>query len=529
MKAPVIFERIRKPVVAFCPACHVDVPERRLSDVRRLPARLAEADGKVWLLRTCPDHGPIVTLYEEDAALLDYLEQWTAPPKPPTPDSPHNTDPIPCGYVHGLGAGQIQHTCILLEDITEQCNLNCPTCYAGSSPALSGVASLETVLANVDRRLEIEDGRLDVLMISGGEPTLHPQLFPLLEQLLERDIVRLILNTNGVLVARDDQLLEFLVGHRSRIEVYLQFDGFEAATYRFHRGADLRRLKALAIDRLVGGGIFTTLTMTAARGVNDHEIGAVVRFALDTPFIGGVAIQPVFGSGRSERIDPLDRLTNTGVLGRLGPQTDGVVSAHDLIALPCSHPHCASVGYMVQSDAGEWASIVRLLGPDRLLDHLGLVGNCIVQPELDEDLRVLVKESLHGLFSERSSLTHPRIGDLFDVVLRRCDIGLSTLVRLAGKAARDPEALRKLVANRVKRITVKPFMDIHTMIEERLLQCCVHVGTVGDQHQCVPFCAAQAWPLLGRMKPAEAARLEPSGESRPRPPWDQPVEVGSVR
>jgi len=60
-----------------------------------------------------------------------------------------------------------------------------------------------------------------------------------------------------------------------------------------------------------------------------------------------------------------------------------------------------------------------LLGSARLRDHLGLVGNCIAQPELDVDLRVLVKESLHGLFSERSSLTHPRIGDLFDVVLRR--------------------------------------------------------------------------------------------------------------
>lgn len=508
MSAPLTFDRVRKSVVAFCPACHVDAPGRPLADVRRLPGQLAEADGKVWLLRTCPDHGPIVSLYEEDAALLDYLERWTAPTKPPTPDSPGNEDPVPAAYSQGLGSGQIQHTCILLEDITERCNLNCPTCYAGSSPVLTGVAPVESVLANVDRRLLLEGGRLDVLMISGGEPTLHPRLYPLIEQLLERDIVRVILNTNGILVARDDELLDFLARHRSRLEVYLQFDGFEEATYRFHRGADLRRLKQTAVERLVAAGVFTTLTMTAAQGVNDHEIGAVVRFAVETPFIGGVAIQPVFGSGRSERVDPLDRLTNTGVLRRLGPQTGGLVTAHDLIALPCSHPHCASVGYMVRTDSAEWVSLVRLLGHDRLQEHLGLVGNCIVKPELDADLRVLVKESLHGLFSERSSLTHPRISDLFDVVLRRCDIGLSTLVRLAGRAVRNPEALRELVATRVKRITVKPFMDLNTMIEERLLQCCVHVGTVGRQHQCVPFCAAQAWPLLGSMKPAEAARLQ---------------------
>jgi hypothetical protein len=169
---------------------------------------------------------------------------------------------------------------------------------------------------------------------------------------------------------------------------------------------------------------------------------------------------------------------------------------------------------MIKGDSGDWTSMVRLLGLERLKNHLGLVGNCIVHPELDADLRALVKESLQGLFSERSSLTHPKIGDLFDVVLGRCDIGLTTLVRLAGRAARDPEALRKLVATRVKRITVKPFMDVNTMIVERLLQCCVHVGTIGDRHQCAPFCAAQAWPQLSRMKLAEAARAGAGPDQR---------------
>ncbi|MFC2177143.1 radical SAM protein [Actinomycetota bacterium] len=477
---------------------------------RRLEAALVEGAGSVWLVRECPEHGSIVTLYEEDAELLDYLEQWTAPTKPPTPDSPENTDPIPECYAHGLGAQQIQHTCLLLEDITEACNLRCPTCFAGSSPQLTGVAPATEVIANVDRRLHLEGGRLDVLMISGGEPTLHPDLLPLLEELFSRDITRIILNTNGVLVARDDRLLDFLARNRSRLELYLQFDGFDEATYHYHRGADLRGLKQRAVERLTSAGVFTTLTMTAALGVNDHEIGAVARYALDTPFIGGVAIQPVFDSGRLERIDPCDRLTNTGVLRRLGPQTGGIVEARDLIALPCSHPHCASVGYMVQGEVGEWSSIVRLLGHDRLLDQLGLVSGCIVQPELDADLRVLVKDSLHGLFSERSSLTHPKLGDLFEVVLRRCDVGVTTLLRLAGRAVRDPEALRKLAGTRVKRINVKPFMDIHTMIEERLVQCCVHVGTVGDRHQCVPFCAAQAWPDLGTMKLAATAPHQPS-------------------
>ena len=79
------------------------------------------------------------------------------------------------------------------------------------------------------------------------------------------------------------------------------------------------RFKEQAIERLSEAGVFTTLTMTAALGVNDYEIGAVVRRCLDTPYVSGVSVQPVFGSGRSAGIDPMDRLTHTGVLARLGP------------------------------------------------------------------------------------------------------------------------------------------------------------------------------------------------------------------
>jgi 7,8-dihydro-6-hydroxymethylpterin dimethyltransferase len=100
----------------------------------------------------------------------------------------------------------------------------------------------------------------------------------------------------------------------------------------------------------------------------------VVRTALATPYVGGVSIQPQFGSGRCAPIDPDSRLTHTGVLARLGPQTGGLVSWRDLTALPCSHPHCCSVGYLIRDDAGRWRSLVALIGHERLRAHLGLVA-----------------------------------------------------------------------------------------------------------------------------------------------------------
>jgi hypothetical protein len=160
---------------------------------------------------------------------------------------------------------------------------------------------------------------------------------------------------------------------------------------------------------------------------------------------------------------------------------------------------------MVKTDAGEWRSMVSMIGHDKLKDHLGLVANRIADHEIPSELRAVVQESLLGLLSEQSSLSHPDIGELIRNVCESCDLGIASLLRLAGSATGRQEQLRATIGERIKRITVKPFMDMNTMIEERLVQCCVHVGTrsEADLDQCAPFCAVQAWAPLGRTKIAE--------------------------
>ncbi|MCI9886931.1 radical SAM protein [Micrococcales bacterium 31B] len=500
--------RVHRYVNAFCPHCHEENPECDLADVRRLSGWLAVRGERVYLERGCPDHGRISTLYDENAEILTYLEQWTAPTKVHAPDHATNFRPVPSAYEYGLPAMQTQHTCILLQDITDHCNLKCPTCFAESSPAAQAVAPLAEVLASVDDRLAKENHRIDVLMLSGGEPTLYPWLEQLLEQLVARPIVRILLNSNGLRIAQDDALVRVLKRHRERVEVYLQYDGDSAEASTFHRGADIRRFKQRALDRLSEAGVFTTLTMTAALGVNDHEIGAVIERALATPFVGGVTIQPVFGSGRSSAIDPGDRLTHTGVLARLEGQTRGLVTWRDLTALPCSHPHCCSVGYLLQDDSGTWRSLTALIGHERLKALLDLqpdlIANRIADSNLNQAIREAVKTSLLDLLSEQSSLSHPSMTDIWRDLCQACDLGIGTLTTLAAsKLPGQHQRLRTLLAKRIKRITIKPFMDINTMIEERLTQCCVHVATVNAEtsaHQCAPFCAVQAWAPLARGK-----------------------------
>ena len=197
----------------------------------------------------------------------------------------------------------------------------------------------------------------------------------------------------------------------------------------------------------------------------------------------------------------------------MGPQTDGEVTWQDLTALPCSHPHCCSVGYLLRDDSGSWRSLTSLIGHDRLKEFLDLnpdlIANRIADSNINQALKDSVKQSLLDLLSEQSSLSHPSIASLWKDICVGCDLGIGTLTQLATAALPGGhKRLRGFLGERVKRITVKPFMDINTMIEERLIQCCVHVATVGEDpgpdgetvHQCAPFCAVQAWAPLAKRK-----------------------------
>ncbi len=131
---PLRGDRIHRYVNAFCPLCHEAEPDRPLTEVQRLSGWLVEREDRIWLERGCATHGLVRTLYDESPEILTYLEQWTAPTKVHTPDVTGNFAPVPAAYEHGLPEMQTQHTCILLEDLLDHCNLKCPTCFASSAP-----------------------------------------------------------------------------------------------------------------------------------------------------------------------------------------------------------------------------------------------------------------------------------------------------------------------------------------------------------------------------------------------------------
>jgi 7,8-dihydro-6-hydroxymethylpterin dimethyltransferase len=480
---------ILKSVRAVCPRCFSETDDFDPEWPTDIPdGHLVRRDGRVYLRRFCQrGHGEVWSLYEEDAELWQYLQQWRVPTKQINPDTTA-IYPAPMGYEHGLGPAHLQHSCIFLLDITNQCNLSCPACFTSSSPSAAHFLPQAEVLHCVEAALEREGGRLDVVMISGGEPTIHPQLMAIVDALAALPITRILINTNGIRIAADDAFVKDLARYKDRVEIYLQYDGQSSETQTYLRGVDLQATKSRAVERLSSAHIFTTLVMTVTKH-NAHQIGEIVDMAFATPYIGGVMFQPVFASGRTPVVDPLDRVTTTGVLRRIEEQTAGRIAARDLIALPCSHPDCCSIGYFLSDARGAFSSLARIVGASDLKESLSIFGNSIAFT----DSLGAIRDALMGVMSESMTLSRPELVDHLRKICTTCDLGgFGQMLALAFK----PGATAEFVGKRVKRITIKHFMDADMLIAERLEQCCVHVAGAGNDPVRMPFCAARLFPKV---------------------------------
>ena len=336
------------------------------------------------------------------------------------------------GYLDGLGDLQTQHSCVLLIDVTETCNLECPTCFAVSAPGVGRHARLPHVLRTLDAAIEREGGQIDALMLSGGEPTVHPGIVDLI-----RGGGRAQRDPRGPQHQRHPDRPRRRVPRRAgaalrdRVEVYLQFDGFRGSTYLWHRGEDLRAVKDAAIRRLTDARIFTTLAVAVAKGVNEDEVGAIVDYALRHRLPRGRRHPADVHGGPGERDRPdgprdHDRHDRAGSASR---PTAGS-SPDDFIALPCCHPDCASLTYFVRRDDGSYRSVV---ADDRARPAQGadgLFGNRLAPDDA-------LWEALTGLMSETAMVSRPELIDHLLDICEVCDLGVSGFVKTLGRWVMD--------------------------------------------------------------------------------------------
>jgi uncharacterized radical SAM superfamily Fe-S cluster-containing enzyme len=470
-----------------CPQCHAE--GIRSDDPNAfVDGMLVSRDGAVWMRRYCNKHGETESLYESDADIWRSRRGWSTPTLQITPDRADNVGGFPEAYRNGLPASHAQHTCILLLNVTERCNFKCPTCYASAlSPDAPGEhdgPTIDEIEHTVKTVIAREGGKLGVLMLSGGEPTVRKDLPEIIERVTPLGITRVMINTNGRRIARDDAFLDLLRKYKDRIEVYLQFDGLEAEGSIRHRGEDVREEKKLALQRLNDAGVFTTLVATIAKGVNDHEVGSIVELGLATPRCAGVAFQPMFGSGRAIGSDPMVRATPTSVIRDLEKTTNGLLTSEDFIPLPCSHRDCCDITYLLKTAGGEWKSIPALIGREELAKWIHLVSNTISFDGVSESVTAMLKSgAIQKVFSEQL-----KVGafDLAKQIASMCNCvpGLNEMLGALWKKSSTADKM----AEKTFRITVKMFMDSHTFHEARLRQCCVHTGTFEDDPRRYSFC-----------------------------------------
>jgi uncharacterized radical SAM superfamily Fe-S cluster-containing enzyme len=425
--------------------------------LRRTEAKIVFEHDRVYMLKHCPEHGAERVLMADDVEYYRRCREVFLK----TPEQPnHYNTPLKwgCPYDCGLCPSHEQHSCLTLVEVTDHCNLECPVCYAASGPHRPGYRALEHVERMLDAVVRNER-QPDVVQVSGGEPTLHPEFFEILDAAKRRPIRHLMVNTNGIRLARERSFAERLASYMPGFELYLQFDSLERESLMQLRGADLRNVRESALRHCDEFNLSTTLVVTLKKGLNDGEIGRILEYAVSHRSVRGVTFQPIQAAGRLEGFDPAsDRLTVSEVRRRILEQFP-TFKAADVVPVPC-HPDSLAMAYALRMDGG----LVPLTG---LIDPVILVegGRNTIVYEQDKSVR----DHLFRLFATNHSPISAAAS------LRELLCCLPQLIAPA-----------EIGYDRVFRVLIMQFIDAHSFDLRSVKKTCVHI-VHPDAKRLIPF------------------------------------------
>lgn len=479
---------------SICPQC------RRVID-----AEITFRDNRVYMRKQCPEHGPFEALVFGDAEIYAQLDGYRRPGTPPLQFA--TAEHRGCPYDCGMCPQHQQHACVGLMEINNACNLDCPLCCAsaGTQYARTGFElSFEQVNFMLDRFVAAE-GKPEVLQFSGGEPTLHPRLLDFIELAQDKGIAYVMVNTNGIRIARDDRFLAGLA--RLKPHVYLQFDGFASETSRILRGRpDLVEVKLRALDRLAEADVRVVLVTAVERGVNDHELGAIVEFGMSHPAVFGITFQPAFHAQRHLPVDPMQRMTIPDVLNSVEAQTNRLFRLSDFVPVPCCSPTCSFVTYALL-DGDRVTPLPRVLPVERCLDF---VQNRTL-PGLSDSLVQLLERLWSASAAAGSEQLARRVWQLVNLGAQAPALaGLLSARHIANAlaphgngsgaptraGARCPSCHSHLpldthtprdLARHIFMVNTRDFMDPWMFNVKNLVKCCIAV--LVPDGRAIPFCA----------------------------------------
>ena len=323
--------------IALCPEC-----------LKQLGAQVyADDQGVVWMTRTCPEHGTFETRIWPD---VEHYRCLTAQDMPQTP--PCNTIPItkPCPFGCGTCSRHERRGTLLEIEVTWLCNLRCPVCFMSADaeehdPTIDEISAMYDVIADAV-------GTDGAVQLTGGEPTCRKDLPEIIRMGRKKGFWGIELNTNGLVIASRPGYLESL-RDAGVTGLFLSFDGLTGDVYEATCGRDILKQKLRVVERCREAGVQVVLCMTILAGVNDGQLGDVLRFALEnSDIVAGLALQPAFTSGRFDARQATG-MTAGDTIFKLAEQSDGLIGVKDIWPLGCSNPLCDTGVFLVHGQPPE--------------------------------------------------------------------------------------------------------------------------------------------------------------------------------
>jgi len=448
---------------SLCPVC-----------LRRTPARITgENDNNVYMEKTCPIHGYFKTIVWKGIKSWirwDKLNDW----EPEHFEGKESVTEVSrgCPFDCGLCPQHLRKACIVVMEITNRCNLNCPVCFASANDRHVYDDYIDTIENMFKTVLRYESEiTVPTVQISGGEPTIRDDLPEIVTLGKELGIEHIMIDTNGVRIADDKEYLCHL--KESGVDaIYLQFDGVTDDVYLKLRGINLMDLKVEAIKNCAEMGIGVVLVPTVVRDVNLHQMGDIIRFAKRwIPTVRGVHFQPISYFGRYPH-QPKNhrRVTTPDVLNAIERQTCGEIRADNFVPVRLGmgcESHCSFTNISILTEGNKLLPLTNFPSEKRMRE----IKDYRDEHSGPKHAREIIKEYWKSIDEPSSEICTCKFytGNFDELVecLQRCYLSISGM----------------------------PFQDVWNIDTRRLKKCCVHVIT--PDNRLIPFCAFNVTSVHG--------------------------------